>query len=118
LVDDQQAFCSKCGNKMDGTGVAQGPYQQTQQVIYRPEKSENVAAVLSLFLLGVGNMYVGKVGRGVGILVLGIVISMVAWFFLIGEIVIIIYWIWNVYDAHKSAQEYNTYLRATGNPPW
>ena len=44
MVEDQP-FCSKCGNKIDGTGMAQGSYQQ---VVYRREKSEGVAAVLSL----------------------------------------------------------------------
>lgn len=31
---------------------------------------------------------------------------------------VIIYWIWNIYDAYDLARRYNLALATTGKPPW
>jgi len=63
------------------------------------EKSEVLAIVLSLIIPGAGQMYCGKIGRGVGILIVTIVLLIV----FVGVIV----YIWQIYDAYKCAKEYN-----------
>jgi len=105
---------------MDGGGQA-----QPQRVAYVREKSEGLAAVLSFVWAGLGQIYAGRVMRGFGIMVLGIVLWFVAIFLMffvvtaiIAVIMIIAFWIWNVMDAYKSAQRYNDVIRSTGNRPW
>jgi len=92
-----------------------------QQVVYRRDKSEGIAAVLSLLWPGLGQIYVSRIGRGLGIMVLGFVIAFLAilFFWLIFPLILpLVYWIWNIFDAHKLAKEYNTFLEATGKRPW
>ena len=123
MVEDNQQFCSKCGNRVDVAGgapqAAPQQVQQPQQVVYAREKSEGLAAVLSLIWLGLGQIYDGKIGRGLGIMVVGIILVFVFWFLLwLIVIVMFIFWIWNIFDAYKLAKQYNDQLRSTGNRPW
>lgn len=85
------------------------PVGPPRQIILK-EKDTGIAAVLSLIIPGLGQMYIGKVGRGVLILIVTIILSMV----LIGLII----WIWNIFDAYNLAKKYNESLRATGRKPW
>ena len=116
MVEDKQ-YCDKCGNKV---GEAPEPAaQQTQQhMVYRREKSEGIAAVLSVIWPGLGQIYTGRIGRGLGIMVLGIFVVFLGFLFFPLLLLIPIYWIWNIYDAYKLAQWYNNVLRSTGNNPW
>ncbi|MDR0778687.1 MAG: zinc-ribbon domain-containing protein [Methanomassiliicoccaceae archaeon] len=125
---DGQEFCDKCGQKA-GTNV------NNRNVIYISEKSAGVAAVLSFLFAGLGQIYVGKIGRGLAIIALYAIFAVACSVLLIitlnpddlGELLAImvimvigslIILIWNVYDAYKLANEYNDSLRATGNRPW
>ena len=65
------------------------------------EKSEGLAAVLSFLIPGIGQMYAGRTGRGVGFL-LGFIVGIFA--LIIPGIII---WIWSIVDAMKCAREYN-----------
>jgi TM2 domain-containing membrane protein YozV len=75
---------------------------------------------LSFLLLGLGQIYVGKILRGLGIMVLGFVLAMVfiLFFGLFGFVLYFVYWIWNIFDAYKLAQQYNGTVRSSGNRPW
>lgn len=105
-------------------------------VVYSP-KNEGVvvvlAAVLGLFgLMGIGHMYIGKIGRGLAFLAVGIVLEiLILPTILLAEsmetligfmsllfIVDIIIWIWQIYDAYSLAKYYNTYLAEHEKPPW
>jgi len=59
-INDGQMFCDKCGHKA-GEPVS-APY------MLRGEKSEGLAAVLSFFWGGAGQIYVGRIWRGLGII--------------------------------------------------
>jgi len=90
-------------------------------MIYRREKSEGLAAVLSFLWPGLGQIYISKIGRGLGIMLLGVAIVFVAFLFfwlLFPLILPLVYWIWNIYDAHKLTKEYNAFLESTGKRPW
>ena len=128
-------FCSKCGRQVEenasfcqncGAALTQQP-QPTQysqptvptHVLPRPvmsTKNEGLAAVLSFLFSGLGQIYVGRIGRGLGILLGGIVIALIGWILL--WIPLLVYWVWNIYDAYNLAKEYNQELMRTGNPPW
>jgi TM2 domain-containing membrane protein YozV len=134
-LDEGQAFCDKCGNKAGG-----GDGQAHTVVINVNEKSAGIAAVLSFLWAGAGQIYVGKIGRGLALLLTYSVIVLleIAIVFigfspvgsyddLIGILVFIavmtvlwiVIWIWNIYDAYKLANQYNDHLRANnGNRPW
>lgn len=97
---------------------------------YNPEyKSEGTTLVLSIVLglfglCGVGHMYVGKVGKGVGILILGIVlfaVGIATIAFGVGIIFLIIFvvlFIWQIVDSRKLCFYYNGYLDSNGDRPW
>ncbi|MHA2271788.1 MAG: zinc-ribbon domain-containing protein [Candidatus Hodarchaeales archaeon] len=72
-------------------------------------KDGALAAILSLIIPGVGQMYCGRMGRGIAIFFLT---GCLIWF-----IIGIIPWIWGIFDANDSAKKYNAYLDAYGRPP-
>ena len=112
-------ICPHCGNSLkvmpeqreiDGSRVAIGT------------KNSGLAAVLSLIIPGLGQMYAGRIGRG--LLFLFIVVPMtviIAMFFFWLFVPLFLplgFWIWNIYDAYNICNAYNWSLLETGNPPW
>ena len=130
-MGDGQAFCDKCGARADGPGGGQAP----PHMIYTPEKSAGVAAVLSFLWAGAGQIYAGKIARGL-LLLLGYMLLMATGVgitfmgaalgglggALVGGVLLLVFtlsvWVWNIFDAYKLANEYNDYLRAHGTRPW
>jgi TM2 domain-containing membrane protein YozV len=126
LGDD---YCSKCGQRSGNSGGYRS------QGICERGKSEGGAAVLSLLWGGLGQIYVGRIARGLGIMLAYFLIGIGCWAFLVGAaisgsfaglvfigfvmtIVLIVLLIWNVFDAYNLAKQYNDSLRSTGNRPW
>ncbi len=110
LIDEKAEICPKCGVR-----VSEPPISRISTI---PEKrSAALAVVLSFFIAGLGQMYCGKVARGVGILVLSILMFLIfgfaagsnpnssdaAFLFLLWILV----YIWNIYDAYKLAGKIN-----------
>ncbi len=84
-----------------------------------PLKNEGIAALASVILPGAGQIYVGKVKRGILMLVgwgILIVVSVMLFWFL-SWIPTTAAWAWNIYDAYKLAKQYNEAVRMTGRPP-
>ena len=112
-----------------------GPYQQPTAYYqppqtYLPNKSEIVAVVLSWFVLpGLGQMYAGKISRGLGFLIgitvggvcLGVGAFWLIWaalpLFIILILAIIAIQIWCVVDAYQTAAKYNKFVARNGRPP-
>ena len=96
------------------------------QVGYKSEGTALVLAILlGLFTLcGIGQIYAGKIGRGICILIgnwVLLVIGGATLFFLIGIPILIgafILFIWQIIDARNLCREYNDYLANNGRPPW
>jgi len=120
-------FCGKCGQRV-GAPVAPAA------TVLR-EKSEGAAAVLSLLWSGLGQIYVGRIARGIGIMLAYFVIGFIGGGFIIlgaiaggsGGVLIALLLIvvaalallvWSVFDAYNLAKKYNDHLRATGKRPW
>lgn len=124
--------------------------QQKTAISLSKSKNEGIALVLSIIVglmgvMGVGHIYLGRVRRGVIILIIGIM-SWVAFFIpfailgVLGEleeepsdpaiiigmigglsavgIGVFILFIWQVFDSRKLCRKYNEYLEKNENPPW
>ncbi len=80
-------------------------------IIHRPHKEPGIAAVLSFFFAGLGQIYNGEIGKGL-CFILANVVSFLMCFFLIGFPMLLIVWIFGIYDAYTVADQIN---RGTGN---
>ncbi len=150
-IEDNVNFCSHCGANLGSVqkGVTKsveyqpqvqqpshsGPYQQPTAYYqpprtYLPHKSEVVALLLSWFVLpGLGQMYAGKIGRGLGFLfglmVGGIAVGVGAFWliwwalplFIILILALIAIQIWCLVDSYQTAAKYNKFVARTGRPP-
>ena len=66
-------------------------------------KSPGIAAVLSFFFSGFGQIYNGQIGKGL-LFILGQIISLFLMSVLIGFITSPIVWIWGMVDAYRTAE--------------
>jgi len=74
-------------------------------------KNPTTATILSFFVMGLGQIYNGQIGKGVIFIIL-YVISLLLMFFLIGFITTPILWIWGMIDANRSAKRINEKIAA------
>lgn len=72
----------------------------------QPPKNPALAAILSLLINGLGQVYNGQIGKGILIFVVQLVNAALT-LLIIGWILIPIIWIWSIYDAYKVAQRIN-----------
>ena len=70
-------------------------YQEKLMLYEQKKKSPGIAVLLSLIIPGAGQMYLGKVGKGIILLI----------FFWT-----IIAWLYSIFDAYKYAKDYNARL--------
>jgi len=89
-IDAKAEICPKCGVRIKREEV----------------KNPGIAAVLSVLYVGLGQIYNGEVGKGIGFIIIGIIL-IVSMFILIGFILYPIFWIFNVYDAYTTAKKIN-----------
>lgn len=125
-------FCDRCGLRVgihEEPGHA-GPDEYDMAAILVNKKSEGLAILLSFIITGLGQMYVGRIGRGIGLLVAQIVMSMLVMaiitpllhsspgvmlvFVLILMLAVLILWIFGMYDAYRLAKEHNQELLRRG----
>ena len=102
-------FCPKCGFKMDdGLNFCPNCENSTNVVsAVRSDKSPALAAILSFFIVGLGQIYLGLTKKGI-LLLVGAIISGVLMLIFIGWILWLIIWIYSIYDAYISAQKINS----------
>ena len=98
-------ICPKCGVRVSA--------------ITNP-KNEAIAVILSFFWMGLGQIYVGRMGRGIMLAVveLLIVLTFSSGLGVIVAFITIPLWAWSMYDAYKGAKEYDSKLKQTGKAPW
>lgn len=136
-VHEGTLYCLKCGRSLT-------PFRPTE-AYYTPlykEKDPGTTVVLAVVLgligiMGIGHLYLGKVTRGIILLILGLaILPMIGSYFLylivsvessiysiVAPVIIFIaVWlgllIWQAYDACQLAKEYNLSIQTTGRPPW
>jgi TM2 domain-containing membrane protein YozV len=99
------------------------------------------AALVGLILPGILHFYVGKIGRGIAILVIGILLKVALLLIVpmsiislgfsqianaVGLLVAVVaiglanlgFWAWQIYDVYALAKKYNEGIDVTGEPPW
>ena len=69
-------------------------------------KNPGLAAILSFFITGLGQIYNGQIAKGIGLLIAG-AISAGLCAVVIGFILLHIVWIYGIYDAYKTAERIN-----------
>jgi TM2 domain-containing membrane protein YozV len=77
-------------------------------------KNPTTATILSFFIMGLGQIYNGQIGKGI-IFIIVYVISIMLMFVIIGFITTPILWIWGMVDANKSAKKVNEGMAASSN---
>ena len=104
-------FCSNCGEEIDidaeicpKCGVrVKAPTVGEKKV---GEKNPVLAAILSFLIVGLGQIYNGQIGKGI-VLIICYVISIVLCTILIGIPLLVILWIYGIYDAYNTAKKIN-----------
>ena len=125
-MDAGQQFCAGCGAKNPapqssspqstsmvasaGTGLAPAQQFPAQQVIIVSEKSPGLAAVLSFFWAGLGQIYNGEISKGI-LLIVAFAISCGLMAVVVGFFTTPILWIYGMVDAYKTAEKFNATLR-------
>ncbi len=69
-------------------------------------KNPGLAAILSFFYMGLGQIYNGQIAKGVFFIIL-YSISALLIIILVGIVTTPILWIYGIYDAYKSAEKIN-----------
>lgn len=112
--------CEKCGHVIEKDFKS----QPNATGYMKPLKSKGIAAVLSIIFMGLGQIYTGKIAKGVVLAIIEafclsqefvFVLALLAgdltitmWAAYLGvTIVFIALWVWQVYDAYKLAKNYN-----------
>jgi len=149
---DSAEFCGNCGYNLK----AGRAYQARPQTPYAPAqpysqpylgasmKSEALSIILAILIPGSGHLYVGRLTRGLvilisyfGLSVLGMVLlfSAIPGFFTgdlsdasletsvlisltILSVISLIIWVVQLIDVYNLTKQYNDTLRRTGQPPW
>ena len=120
LAEYEEEYISRSEDTASKQNVNSG------KVLQRPPewKSMGVTMVLTVVLGivglgGIGHLYLGKIIKGIVILIVGIILLIITILTSgIGLIVLIPYAIWVVYDSYKLCKRYNDDLEQTGRPPW
>ena len=122
-VAEDMNVCPYCGNPLKGKtyGGALAPRVEPTLKVSIGTKNPGLGAILSL-IPGLGQMYAGKIGRGLLFLIFGIPVTVFIAFLLFWLILPLFFplafWLWNIFDAYYLCREYNRLLIQSGNPPW
>jgi TM2 domain-containing membrane protein YozV len=73
----------------------------------REIKSSGIAAVLSLILPGLGQIYNGQIGKGLIFMIIITPILALTVLVIIGFVLLPLFWILNIYDAYRTAKKIN-----------
>lgn len=68
-------------------------------IYHLKRKSPGAATLMSLIIPGLGQVYIGKIGRGIAIFIF----SLTMWLILLGWVV----WLFNIVDAYQVAKNEN-----------
>ncbi|MFH1687496.1 MAG: hypothetical protein ABIE70_08250 [bacterium] len=79
-------------------------------------KNPGLAAVLSFFYMGLGQVYNGQIGKGVAFIV-AYTVSWILIFVVIGLLTTPVLWIWGMVDAYRSAEKLNRDLAMSAGRP-
>ena len=98
-------FCTNCGSEIDGKAeiCPKCGVRQPGGMGFAGGKSPAIAALLSFLVVGLGEIYAGKLKRGI-VLFAACVIFIMASFLVLPLFAAFACWIGSIYDAYKVAQ--------------
>jgi TM2 domain-containing membrane protein YozV len=103
-------FCYKCGTQAmadaERCGHCGANVRAPVTLVMKSGKSAGLAAALSFFWCGLGQIYNGQIGKGIIFVVLHVV-SVFAMVILIGWLTTPVLWIWGMVDAYRTAERLN-----------
>ena len=99
-------FCSNCGEEIDIDAEICPKCGVRVKAPTVGEKNPGLAAVLSFLIVGLGQIYNGQIGKGI-VLIICYVISILLVFIVIGIPLLVILWIYGIYDAYNTAKKIN-----------
>jgi TM2 domain-containing membrane protein YozV len=109
-------FCAKCGNPNNNDARfcrnCSAPLRMIPAPAFVAAKSPGLAAVLSFFICGLGQIYNGQIFKGL-LMIIAYFISICLIFVVIGLFTTPILWIWGMMDAYHKAEQFNA--TAIGN---
>ena len=121
-------YCVNCGSTIDyraeiciKCGLRQPMSQESVLVKKSGRKNPILAAILSVLVVGLGHVYVGKIMRGIGMFFFSLII-IILFAISVGEggmwVMAVVLWGFSGYDAHSQAKRYNLLYERDGVPPW
>ena len=105
-MGEETKFCHNCGEEIDAKAEICPNCGVRVKASTIGTKNSGVAAVLSFFFMGLGQIYNGNIGKGIIFIIL-YAISILLCFVLIGFLTTPILWIYGIYDAYKTAEKIN-----------
>jgi TM2 domain-containing membrane protein YozV len=69
-------------------------------------KNPGLAAVLSFFITGLGQIYNGQIGKGIALFA-GAVVSGLLCAVVIGFVLLPVIWLYGIFDAYRTAEKIN-----------
>jgi TM2 domain-containing membrane protein YozV len=122
-------FCRNCGGDLPLESASYCPTCGKPQnsvnafAIGKLTKSNKTAVVIALIagilgFNGIGHLYIGRLSRGVSLLIIGWVFVALTFFFIPFGVVYLIFWVWQAYDVNIKAKYFNNYLVNNGKSPW
>ena len=144
---DDQNFCPSCGTRLGKKSDSdlESELKETKEKVEELEKksqsqddrdyvqtmykSEGTTLVLAIVLgifgiSGVGHIYLGRVGKGIAILIVNLILGAIGGatlFIGVGVVFLIIYlviFIWQILDSRSLCHYYNSHIREKGSRPW
>ncbi len=129
-------FYPACGAAQSPRFAATAPMPPSSAIVQY--KSPGVAVVLSLILgvvglMGIGHLYVGKLSKGLSLLIVGIILGILTWgSFITGFVtfglgflasasfglMLFALWFWQMWDTYVLAKVFNRRVQETGLAPW
>jgi len=82
-INREESFCKNCGRKLFFLGDTPYyqqvtlPFPETIEMVYpsNPPRSHLLAVILSLFVIGIGQMYVGQLAKGAALFIVALIVS-------------------------------------------
>lgn len=127
-------FCKNCGHSLVPRQAQQpppvyvvGPTHEQMQERKQLHKSQGVAFILTIFLTGLGQVYIGQAAKGAGIFISVVLLDVYGFYLLFTGFsswallfffIVIIIWIVALADLHSQVNKYNDYIDRYGKPPW
>jgi TM2 domain-containing membrane protein YozV len=75
-------------------------------------KNPTTATILSFFIMGLGQIYNGQIGKGILFIVM-YAVSVALMYVIVGFVTTPILWIWGMVDANRSAKRINERIAAS-----